>query len=59
MFNPEPDEDAQGTDQLAQASADLTENSKGNAGTFANVPADILNAAFAEDDSAHESDDES
>ena len=59
MFNPEPDEDAQGTDQLVQASADLTENSKGNAGTFANVPADILNAAFAEDDPAHESDDES
>jgi hypothetical protein len=59
MFNPESEQDDQDADQSAQPSVDSAETLQENTDTFTDVPTDILNAAFAEDDSAHKSEDES
>lgn len=58
MFNPEVDEDADHPDQRIAEATDSPEKSSQEPAPFLDVPGDILNAAFAEDDSSADTDDE-
>ena len=61
MFNPESDESDEAADHPGQPIEDATdspEKSSQQPVPFVDVPADILNAAFAEDDSSADTDDE-